>query len=988
MRIKNISLLFLGLVVLALLGLFLWPLLSSLGENPGNSSARAQQGCLPLSDPKEVPAPALIDFDDLPNAQVIGTHYKASRGVTFEDTRITRVLTYSDPANAPSPPNVAINDAAPGGSSNNVPMVIYFDSPKSHVGFWIGNGENQNPSATLIAYDANNTPVCEWLDIPVPEPPTKFVGFADPDGRIVRVELDYGDTALSETIDDLYFSPRPGAAPTRTPVPTWTPVPTLSPTPGPAPTATPVLPMLAYKPPKIVSYQPLPLLPDLSIHGIEIIQGIQCFNTGQGLAGCSDNSLPMVAQKDSTARIYLKFSGLTGSSMSNVPVRLYIWANGTWYNALVSGKATTSVDQATNDSANVYFNVNFPNGIQNVSFYAVVDPDGLIAETNESNNRFPAAANTYITLNFQKRDPLKIVGQRLRYHPSGYTGAQYAGGWAVNGGAADWFEQLLPIRNNGVNYSVKSGYLDWTQSLSPCSSSLGSDNQHLLIQTLNVQWILQNALSWLFGSGAFTGADHVYGWVPDAGYPCGHADMPVYPHAGGLGVVGIGTDAPGTSTDNPGAGALIFGHELVHDYDLKHTNTADACGSNDGSSDFPYSSSSIQEFGLNPYTGKIYNPNNTHDLMSYCPSGGSRLGWISPFTWTRMFNKLAPGTAMADLRSPAETAPGVFALTNSKESLVVNATLFNPKYEPSSLGELDELYRIEGGLTFSVTVGNEYAVELLNLLDEKLASYSFNVNFESEYDAHLGTPGTTTDSPPFSPEPTTQQGVSFIIPWEDGTASVALLYQGNQIDIRKVSNHPPKVTITDPSASATWPAGSTQTLVWFGSDADGDSLKYTLMYSHDGGANWVLIANDLTETKYDIQVDAMAGGNDARFRVVATDGINIGYDETDGPIVMPNHPPLVTILNPSDKHVYLPGELVVLQGYGTDMEDGSLPDGALLWVSDVEGALGIGPSVPVVSLSKGWHTISLIGTDSFGILTEVQVYIFVGYQTFLPNLNR
>lgn len=81
-------------------------------------------------------------------------------------------------------------------------------------------------------------------------------------------------------------------------------------------------------------------------------------------------------------------------------------------------------------------------------------------------------------------------------------------------------------------------------------------------------------------------------------------------------------------------------------------------------------------------------------------------------------------------------------------------------------------------------------------------------------------------------------------------------------------------------------------------------------------------------------------------------------------------------------------ELVVLQGYGTDMEDGSLPDGALLWVSDVEGALGIGPSVPVVSLSKGWHTISLIGTDSFGILTEVQVYIFVGYQTFLPNLNR
>ena len=40
---------------------------------------------------------------------------------------------------------------------------------------------------------------------------------------------------------------------------------------------------------------------------------------------------------------------------------------------------------------------------------------------------------------------MHIVGQRLRYHPSGYSGTQYAGGAAVNGVAASWFSQVLPI---------------------------------------------------------------------------------------------------------------------------------------------------------------------------------------------------------------------------------------------------------------------------------------------------------------------------------------------------------------------------------------------------------------------------------------------------------------------------------------------------------------------------------------------------------------
>lgn len=779
----------------------------------------------------------------------------------------------------------------------------------------------------------------------------------------------------------------PGCAtptPTRTPLPTWTPIPTNTPMPGPTPTPIPLLYAVPYYP---VSSLPLipPVLPDLSIHGIELTQGIQCFDTSKGLAGCPDNSLRVVTKKNSTARIYLKFTGL-GSSMSNVPVRLYIRANNVWYTVNVSGKATGAIDQSKTDSANVFFIPNFSNDVV-VDFYAVVDPDNVISETNESNNRFPPVG--YITRTFERGKTLDIVGQRLRYHPSGYSGAQYAGGWAVNGGAADWFEQMLPIRNNGIDYKIKSGYLNWTTTLST------GDGQHALIQHLNTRWIMENAFAWLFGAGAFTGADHVYGWAPNDGYSGGHADMPVYPHAGGLGVVGIGTDRPGTSTDSPGGGALIFGHELVHDYDIKHTNVSGDCGSNDSSSSFPYSSASIQEFGFNTITGKIYNPATTHDLMSYCPAGGSREGWISPYTWNYMFGEL---TLLALRKAgEADTTTKVWQATNSLESLVVNATVYNPEapdYDPQQPGELGELYRITGGIAYELPAG-EYRVELRNADDEVLGSQSFAVDFESEYDPHAahyhpGHPGPHPfgGDPPFPPEPAPRADVSFVMPWVEGTTQLLLLHNTTVLDARAVSANAPTVTITSPSAPVVWPAGSEQTINWTVNDADGDATSHSLFYSYDGGVNWALLATELADTSFTVLVDSLAGTSDGRFRVVATDGVNIGYDETDQAITIPNKAPLVYIMEPQVNQIFPPGALVVLQGGATDLEDGDLNETALEWASDVQGDLGTGTSLPVNTLQPGRHTITLTARDSYGVTSTTSVNILIGYGVYLPTVVK
>ena len=958
--------------------------------------------CSELLSDTQIPSAARIDFDNdgLGDAAVIGTHYQASDGVIFEDSTTNKAIIYDHslhPEESTSPrsaPNSVVNNAQHPNTSAGVPLVISFATPKTHVGLYMGNGAvGAAPLVGVLrAFDANNQEICIVRNTPVPDDITEFIGVHDPAGRIASITLDYGNTTIAEVIDDLVYASTASATPTPPATPTATPTNT-PPAPSPTPTRTST-PIVA-NPIQAIPYFPLQpvivapfLQSDLTIAGIEITQGIQCFDTNKGLANCADNAMPVSTKKDTTARIYLKCSSLlVNCSRNNVPVRLHIFANGVEYLANAQGNARNAIDQGTLDSAEIYFNVNFSNDMP-VTFYAVVDPDGVIAENNEGNNRFPATGT--INMTFRKRDALKIVGTRLRYHPSGYSGQQYAGGWAVNGGAADWLEQLLPIRNNGIDYSLSSGYLDWT-------GSLGSgDGQHDLIRYLNTSYVLQTVLNALFGiSGAYVNADHVYGWAPNAGYSGGHADMPIYPHAGGLGIVGIGTDRTSdgaNTTDNPGGGALIFGHELVHNYDLLHTNTVDACGSSDSDSDFPYGSSSIQEYGFNPVTGKIYNPATTHDLMSYCPASGSKEGWISPFTWSRMSAKLDAAAVSAASAQGASNSNSLFYTTAVSQSLVVNATVYNTVTNPAKVGEIGDLYLVDTGVEMPV-INGDYAIELRNG-DKVLASKSFAVNFESEYDPHgagHNHAGHSHDAhageDPGDPSPTSKVDTTFVMGWVPGTTHVVLVHNGQVIDSRAISANKPTVTVTNPAQPVEWPADSTQSLTWTGSDADNDTLRYTVLFSVNGGSTWSLMATELSTPTLAIDVNAMAGTDNALFRIIATDGVNIGYGDS-ALVKIPNKAPIPLISEPGANRVFIPGQLVVLQGSALDLEDGRLGEEKLNWSSDKQGALGTGASLPTNTLQPGEHVITLSVADSQAATASTTVKLLIGHELFLPLINR
>lgn len=170
-----------------------------------------EPGCFEIKSPTEIPSPALVDFDDLPDAAVIKDHYLPTDGLDFYAGKDTEVITYADrdadPTKARSAPNVATNNAIFPTTSENIPLTFSFTSGKTHVGFYMGNGESAGLAGAMVGYDAAGNVICQITNTPVPEKYEEFIGMYDPAGRIVTVTLNYGASLLSESIDDLYYAP-------------------------------------------------------------------------------------------------------------------------------------------------------------------------------------------------------------------------------------------------------------------------------------------------------------------------------------------------------------------------------------------------------------------------------------------------------------------------------------------------------------------------------------------------------------------------------------------------------------------------------------------------------------------------------------------------------------------------------------------------------------------------------------------------------------
>lgn len=969
---------------------------------PTLSANASFASCLTLANAAAIPAPnQLLTFDDLPVNTIIGNSYKPNFGVAFENSSLktSKVITFTDGINTT---NVATGVITPSITNDDRRLVITFDSPQTHVGLLVGNGEPGGQAqggtvATLIAYNAQGSEICRTSKGPISTTAlAPFIGLRDPFGAIRAIAIDYGASEKAVVIDDLRFTydtqsitptATNTATPTNTPTQTPTRTPTITPTPYPlvAPTVSPFLdlPLQQKELPFFVN--------DLAIWGIEVTQGIQCFDPSAGVTDCADNSLPLVAGRPVIARVYLRYIGQIQDAEVTVPVTLVACVRDadsmseSCSGATLEGVATTKLQREKAEWSADFSFIAEVNGAATlpVYLYAQVDPNNIHKEQNETNNFYPAnPLQNPIQVNFYNPQAVTVAAKRIRYTEEGKV--YKAGGVAVDGQAADWLNHIMPLRDDGLTYQLLSGYLDIK---SPFVKKLELDEDPAPDHLAYIQYIVSN-------EAALNPSEELryyYGWIPDFAYPgAGLAST-------GAIFTGMGTDRI-TQTPNSEAvawGSKVFAHELIHVWGLGHTGLADSCESFEEPGgyykDFPatYKNSTIQEVWFSPYTYRARSPSSTHDIMSYCGvkgQNGIRFARLSPFSWNYLLNNFRV-KGQAAQRSWSEAQPGRLQTAATDQVLSVSVAVTNPHTAVG--GYFNDLLRLATNQVLApVFPQGDYAVQL-RMGETPVYTQSFGVSFAPH--THTVTNTITAALSALTPAhegELRRSHSNFIIPWIDGADTVVLLYQNQVLDQRTISKNTPVITMTYPLTPQNWLTGTQHLLTWDASDEDDDALIYTVQFNREGDY-WESVGVGITQTSYLINVADYAGGIATRFRVLASDGLFSALSLPSAPITLPDHRPSLQISEPLSGTVRPPGASVVFSAYAFDWEDGLITDNAAYqWVSDKQGALGQGRDFFVNGMSAGWHTITLTVTDQAGQQITQQTRLLVGSQLFLALVQR
>ena len=442
---------------------------------------------------------------------------------------------------------------------------------------------------------------------------------------------------------------------------------------------------------------------------------------------------------------------------------------------------------------------------------------------------------------------------------------------------------------------------------------------------------------------------HFYGMVPEF----------VVPRPGTVGCgYTPGHIAAGMVTDGSDVGGEIMGHEIGHNLGREHTFSA--CRTEPDRAWYPYADGLIGVYGVdlgNPSAPLYVDPTTTYDIMSYCDPL-----WMSDHTFGNLYREFTAarsGLSASLVRAQAEAAA-------EREYLVGSGFIAD-----LAISQMTPFYRVmlPEGSSDAPGMG-QYALELQDAGGAAL--------FTRRFDLDTG----HSDSP--------NAGSFFqIVPWQPNTARVVIRHGQTVIHAETVSAHAPKVALLYPNGGEQWAPNSDQTITWEASDADGDALHYVLQYSVNDGGSWTAIATDLTGASYALNASVLAGSGQARVRVLATDGVNTAHDASDAAFTVEGKPPAALIFDPVAGQTFLPGAALVLDGSGTDLEDGPITDDSRFrWRSDLEGDLGVGRRLFYEDLLPGWHTITLAVTDSDHFVGESSVTVFIGRQVHLPVIFK
>ncbi len=711
---------------------------------------------------------------------------------------------------------------------------------------------------------------------------------------------------------------------------------------------------------EIVVVGPPPPLPDLSIRGVEVSQGVQVFHLddptyhdpGYGkhptgatwnwdALGPGNNEVRLARGRTTIVRVYVDVEPAYDSPhMIGAKVE-YNVGNG-WHLAKPTGSGSAIVSgsekhprRQPQQSANFYIPGDRLDG-NSILIKATVDPNTLIRETNEANN----TATTNLLLHTQPN--LSIALLPVSVNPEGHIANRgnpsspailkniiYARATLPFG---DWLDfEIVPTT---FLYQVPSDQ---------CSSEDFDD------------WAetLTGLLSGLEALEGMEGFDIVAG-VVDHNSACNGFAL-----AGGM-TSGIGKGRSVFVRDQISYGVLA--HELSHLVPgLTHPSTGsrddlapfNACGAVDNSEDrpkWPYDTFGLEEVGVATCGAKwgypeedldlgnaVWNSSNRYqDIMSYCTHR-----WPSPYTWEAWVSQPTP----------------VGGATLSTMDIAQAHVLVSGRANRDGTASLDALWLSSRDIGSPSATGS-YCMQSVSDAGSIVAQRCVELDF---YDLELG----NVDSEP----------VIVSLAWDSSVNKVEMTHNGTVLAEITASPSKPVVALQYPNGGES--LSGPFLISWSGSDADGDHLYYRIQYSADNGSTWTDLTSTITRTTFLFDAADLPGSDTGRIKVIVSDGFHNSEDQSDGAFTVARKAPQVAISSPVDGESVALNSRVALEAFAYDAEDGSIPENSITWSSSLDGALGTGHSLEVSSLSPGVHRITVQATDSDSMTATHSIYLEV-----------
>ncbi len=462
------------------------------------------------------------------------------------------------------------------------------------------------------------------------------------------------------------------------------------------------------------------------------------------------------------------------------------------------------------------------------------------------------------------------------------------------------------------------------------------------------------------GAPSFVFPDQIYGMTPTGG---GQAN-PVW--LGGTGVIASGYW--GTSAE------ATMAHEIDHNLDRSSLgtwgrNVPQGCSTASPDTFWPYPDATIQETGFDsrPFFNLFGGaqpaiPSSVPDFMSHCQSGRPPAQWISPYRWVNLFNSIpAPSAFQA---SVVYSSDYYFSGQISRDVNGVISGTLNPVIKPAGPASNNP-----GSGDYTIQFNASGPISIVNFpihFSDDAEEYSASVNFTFQVPVSTGP----------DPATITQVALKHLNP---------LTHTWDTLD--QISVDPLNLigmNFTAPAPGASW--SGLQKVTWNSNNINGLVLSYTLLYSNDG-LRWFPVASGISATSWLVDTSALPGGPNqtARFRLLATDGFNTAQVDSDLFTLGANPPQLK--INAPQANQYLPlGTPVLLSGEAYDVQDGFLPENAIIW-TDGSTLLGTGRNLRA-SLSPGMHTLTLIASNILGKTSSIVLQITIAQTNYFPILFK